>query len=104
MTFVRSSQETRLEKRQVRSKQAKKWARVANISLIALGLTAIWQERALYPMVHDRMQGAYALGKVWLEKAEGSGGYLTAMGDFGSIGGNKGEHNAITRALLDLRQ
>lgn len=103
MTFVRTPQETRLEKRQAKSKTARKWARGVKLGLMGLCLTAIWQERAIYPVMHDRMQDTYAVGMDWLENAEGGSSYLTAMTNFSSTGGQQ-EHNAITRTLLKLRQ
>ncbi|MDD9724438.1 hypothetical protein PVV74_03110 [Roseovarius sp. SK2] len=102
MTFMRSPQEVRLEKRQAKGKTARKWARGVQVCLMGLCMTAIWQERALYPVMHDRMQGVYAYGVDWLESTETGSGYLTAMSDLGS--GNASEHSAITRALMNLRQ
>lgn len=103
MDFVRNPAETRLEKRNARAKTVRKWARGLTVALAALCLTAIWQERALYPGMHDRMQTVHAYGMEWIESTEGGSSYLTAMGDFGSRS-NSGEHNALTRALLNLRQ
>lgn len=56
---------------------------------MGLCMTAIWQERALYPVMHDRMQDAYAFGVDWLESTEAGSSYLTAMSDLGS--GNASE-------------
>ena len=53
--------------------------------------------------MHDRMQAVYVHGMDWIERMEGGSSYLTAMGDFG-IKDNSGEHNALTRALLNMRQ
>ncbi|MGK7653582.1 hypothetical protein ACSQ76_14520 [Roseovarius sp. B08] len=103
MTFMRSPHELRLEKRQARSRAARKWARGVQLGLMGLCLTAVWQERAIHPGMHDRMQDAYAYGVDWLESTETGSSYLTAMGGL-SGGGDSGEHDAITRALLNLRQ
>ena len=104
MTFMRSSKEVRLEKRQAKNKTVRKWARGVQVCLMALCITAVWQERAIYPAMHDRMQDVYAYGVDWLESTEAGSSYLTAMSNLGGGNGNSGEHNAITRALLNLRQ
>ncbi|MFN3208115.1 MAG: hypothetical protein ACE369_03780 [Roseovarius sp.] len=103
MTYPRITHDTRLEQREAKTRVARKWARRVGMGLTALCLTAVWQERALAPAVHDRMQAAYVYGMDWLKSTETGGGYLTAMGDFSGLG-NQPEHNAITRALLKLRQ
>ncbi len=102
MTYDRTVRETRLERRMARSGVARAWARRTRWGLILMGLAAIWQERALSPVVHDGMQQAHGFVVEWLEDSE-SGGYLSAMGGF-DVGGNTSEHNAITRALLKMRQ
>ena len=104
MTFMRSPQEVRLEKRRTKGKTARKWARGVQICLMGLCMTAVWQERALYPGMHDRMQETYAYGVDWLESTETGSSYLTAMSDLGGGIGSNQEQNAITRALLNLRQ
>ncbi|QFT99260.1 hypothetical protein FIU85_18235 [Roseovarius sp. THAF8] len=103
MSFQPNPAEARFEKRNARALTARKWARGLKLVLAGLCLTAIWQERALYPVMHDRMQAVYVHGMDWIERMEGGSSYLTAMGDFG-IKDNSGEHDALTRALLNMRQ
>ena len=103
MTLARINKEARLEKRKGRAKTAKKLARMVTLCLGALGLTAIWQERALSPIVHDRMQLAYAIGVDWVENSGSGSGYLTAMTGFQG-NGNQSQYSPITEALLKLRQ
>ena len=102
MSFQPNPAEARFEKRNARALTARKWARGLKLGLAGLCLTAIWQERALYPVMHDRMQDVYAYGVDWLESTEAGSSYLTAMSDLGS--GNASGESAITRALLNLRQ
>ncbi|MEO1138241.1 MAG: hypothetical protein AAFW87_02185 [Pseudomonadota bacterium] len=103
MEPVRTSQEMRLERFKARSQTARKWFRLGTLGLVGLCLTAIWQDRAIAPVVHDKMQVAYQFSLDVLESNEGARGYLTAMTNF-SGNGNQSEFDPITEALLKLRQ
>jgi len=56
MELARTTAPSLLTKVQLRALRARSLARWLKMSLMALCLTAIWQERALAPSVLDRMQ------------------------------------------------
>lgn len=103
MELARTSHEMRLERFKTRSQSARKWFRIGTFGLLGLCLTAIWQDRALAPVVHDKMQLAHDFSVGILEANEGARSYLTAMTNF-SGNGNQSKFDPITEALLKMRQ
>lgn len=103
MQLTRISQDTRQERIATRAKRARTYARMTKLGLGALCMTAVWQERALYPQGHDRMQAVYTAGVAWLEEAENSGGYASAMNSFQG-NGSQSEYDPITRLLLKIQR
>ncbi len=62
-----------------RAKRARGWARIVNVALFAAVLTAIWQERALAPPVHDRMQHMAVSVTAMIGGSETLPAYLTLL-------------------------
>lgn len=102
MELARITQESRVERFQERSKAARKWSRLTLACLIGACLTAIWQERALAPLMHDRMQVAAGYATELLESSESTRASLLAMSEFAG-NGSQSEFGPITEALLKLR-
>lgn len=95
--------EARIAARQAKARKARGLARWAKLGLTCAVAAAIWQEPALSPQTHDRMQASVAIAADWLAQTDGAGGYVTAMS---GLSGHQpeGGANALTKALLDLRQ
>ena len=102
MTFVDASPETRIERFQKRAQGARRLSRYVRLMLIAATFTAIWQDRNLAPPVHDRMVVVAEKVVMLIEDSEGMSTKISAMTRF-SGGGNKGEFDPITSALLKMR-
>lgn len=102
MTFANASPETRIERFQSRAQGARRLSRYVRIMLIAATFAAIWQDRNLAPPVHDRMVVVADKVAMLIEDSEGMSSKISAMTRF-SGGGNKGEFDPITSALLKLR-
>jgi hypothetical protein len=102
MDFARMTQDTRQDRVLARAKEARKWARLVQVCLLGTCVTAIWQDRALAPPVHDQLKFSAAWAGDMLESTQGAKSYLTAMSGF-SGNGNQSEFDPITEALLKMR-
>jgi hypothetical protein len=102
MDFARITQESRVERFQERARTARKWSRLTFVCLIGACLGAIWQDRALAPQVHDRMQVVAGRATEFIENSESTRASLLAMSEF-TGNGSQSEFGPITEALLKLR-
>ena len=102
-TQSRSPVEMRLERRAARNKRARRWARVSPYALGICCLTAIWQDRALAPAVHDGMIVVADATTTFIYESENSG-FATAMSNFSGVGGlDASQFDPITDALLRMQ-
>jgi len=102
MSFANANPDARIERLQSRAQGARKLSRYVRVMLIAAMFTAIWQDRNLAPPVHDKMVVVADKVATLIEDSEGMSSKISAMTRF-SGGGNKGEFDPITSALLKMR-
>ena len=93
----------RQDARRARAKTARRWALWLKLGLACAVATAIWQERALSPRAHDRMQLAAATVAEWVDNSDAAGVYAAALS---GIEGGAGQSldNPVTQALLNMSQ
>ncbi|MEM6375858.1 MAG: hypothetical protein AAF686_06415 [Pseudomonadota bacterium] len=97
---ARSIVDVRLERRALRVKKARRWARISTYSLGICCLAATWQERAIAPAVHDGMIVVADAATTFIYESENSG-FATAMSNFTGGGGlDATKFDPITDALL----
>ena len=86
-----------------RSHRARRLAGWVKLALCACVLTAIWQEKALAPPVHDKMQDVAALASSALGGSQNVQSYLSmATTTLPSM--NDGEMDPVSTLVRKLRQ
>ncbi|MHA7849437.1 hypothetical protein [Roseovarius sp.] len=86
-----------------RSHRAKRLAGWVKLALFACVLTAIWQEKALAPPVHDQMQDVAALASSALGGSQTVQSYLS-MATTTLTTMNDSETDPVSKLVLKLRQ
>ena len=87
---------------EARSDKAMGIARFVRATLIVTVMVAAWQDRALWPFLHDRMQVAYDVALETYGRTEGTREYVASLASAVTQGG-EGEQNAIVETLLKLK-
>lgn len=90
--------ESREERRLERSARARSLSRWMKLALYATVMAAIWQERALAPPVHDRMQALATLAGDYIARSDTLAAYLPRS-DRLSASADTGLAGALTNKL-----
>lgn len=83
--------------------KARKWSRLCITCLFGFCMTAIYQERALSPALHDQMHVAADIAVEFVYESENGSSVLSGFGSFGG-GAGQSQYDPITTALLKLRR
>lgn len=86
-----------------RAAKAKSVATYVRAALIIAVMAAAWQDRALWPFLHDQMQVAYAYGTDLYINSEDARGQIASLTGFDSQSSAEGR-SAVVDTILKLRQ
>ena len=104
MTYAFVNQDLRKDRYKRRAKRARSLARFLMFCLICTTGAAIWQDRALAPPIHDKMQEGFVLAMEKIEQSETASAYLTTITNyFGGTSTSSQRFDPLGDALAKLR-
>lgn len=104
MTYAFVNQDLRQERYKKRARKARNFARFLMFCLIFTSGVAIWQDRALAPPIHDKMQEGMALALEKIEQSETASAYLTTITNYlGGTSANGQKFDPLGDALAKLK-